>query len=188
MSKYAAKCVAGGIKRVSPSDLRPNSLLYRESPALRSLLHELLRKGGADFWRSLPLMNEGLLRHLYYHPVQFVVLTAPPSGSYHQAYKGKQDWVEENLRPILLDTLVGFICCGKKGHFNAPNALLIDDREKNCREFKHSLLIEETVNHEGFTLPPGVNIIYLDLDGCFADVHAVIAPTINNLLRQAAEG
>ena len=173
------------IHYVTPTNLKPSSDFYKEHKELKTLFQYVLRTGGRPLWENAPLMGQYLLNKLATFNVKFVVLTAPPSGEYGPAYTGKQNWVEANLRPVLGNKLVGFICTEDKNLFSAENSLLIDDREKNTKNFSNSILVTNELDVGSIELPQEIEIVYLDLDGCFANLHQEVAPRINKILERA---
>lgn len=85
---------------------------------------------GETFWSNIepfPWMHELIELCQNYAPVTLLT-----SGSKHSSsYGGKAEWIHEHLGAEFPKAI-----CNDKWRFAHPGALLIDDRPKNCEEFR----------------------------------------------------
>jgi len=90
-------------------------------------LHKIIDNAGVEFWSEMPPMPFGLQlwNHLKGHNP--ILLSSP--GSYKYSREGKRLWKEKYLGdpPMILDN--------DKGKYARKNTLLIDDWDKNIKEF-----------------------------------------------------
>lgn len=101
-----------------------------------------------DFWVNLPWMKDGrLLLNLVinsFNDVGFITTPMPNAGS----WSGRYRWLEENLGSVMAKKVI--ITRESKSIVAKPTTLLIDDRDKNIREFReaggHAILVPRPWN------------------------------------------
>jgi len=95
-------------------------------------MFKTIEEVGPTFWSTMDFMSgaENLLKLISNHPV--FILSAFPSIAPDKAAKGKREWIKKNLGVEWLNRT--FLCYSEeKQEHAAPNAILIDDIEKNVQ-------------------------------------------------------
>lgn len=184
--KIIKRLLRENVTQVTPQDFDVNNTVQHYN----QLLHSIAIHGGIKFWATLPAINLDALIHLKnITAAKFIVLSSP-TKNYSDAYEGKRLWVEMNLRPILEDRLAGFIITKDKSVYTNPRSILIDDRLKHTENWSSCLLYDtstpliEQINSFHFQ---SKKVIYIDLDGCFADLATAVSQQVNYHLTQKAK-
>ena len=101
----------------------------------------IIEKGGMEFWKNLPWMSDGKQLWAYIEPFSPHILSAYADWDESPSKQGKLLWIQSHLRiPMKRIHLVersqkkDFV---KNPHTNEPN-ILIDDYERNIKEFKQA--------------------------------------------------
>lgn len=94
-----------------------------------------LEKNEIDFWANLPWMKEGKQFWSTIKKYDPDILSAcPESTDMKLCSKGKLQWIKKNLK--INESKIHIVKRRTKKDFANPNAILIDDRPKNIREWK----------------------------------------------------
>ncbi len=86
-----------------------------------------------QFWEDLPPMNDYRLLWEHLAPHDPYILSAYPKWNDPYVHEGKRKWVARHLQMDL--SRVHIVARKEKAKFAGIDSVLIDDREKNIREF-----------------------------------------------------
>ena len=87
-------------------------------------------KIGQKFWTEMPWMNDGHELWNFIKQYKPTILSAPSRNSVSS--KGKKEWVKSELPGTKL--ILAF--ADEKQKYSEENSILIDDREKNCKDWE----------------------------------------------------
>lgn len=103
---------------------------YEEKMGKEAFWGLIDKKIGLKFWEKMPWTNDGHELWDYIKKYKPIILSAPSRDPISS--KGKQNWVRSNLPGTKL--ILAF--SNDKKNYSKENYILIDDMEKNCKDWE----------------------------------------------------
>jgi len=129
-----------------------------------------------SFWRNLQFMPDGkaILKLVSESSASLVLLT--DTGGYAHSASGKAGWVERHMPDVPIYMVfasvlgsVGQDTAKAKARFAAPDALLIDDSDKNVEAWQeaggHAILVPRPWNSRHTLASYAIGIVEKELEG-----------------------